>query len=497
MEAAQLAQRPLMVERWPRLCFFAGWVWHVMRFHMEVSRRQFFRNAAALGLAGMAGGMAGCGENPKGGMPEGRPNIVLIVLDTLRADKMGCYGAPFGATTALDRLAERGVVFEHTVAQCSWTRPSMGSLLTSLHPRTLGLYTEHDEALNSSFPTMSKLFKAAGYRTFGATANPNLNVRYNFHEGYDTYFESSVVFDWMGQEDGQQVRGQTALPSAPWLFQQALEFAQEPGDTPGFMMINCMEVHEWYARGNYKMIRAEYDEAFLDSGETHPKYLQATAQLANDTVSFIERIGALPGWENTLFAFVSDHGEGLDSHPDVYKAMYHGRVLYESNVMVPWILYHPHWSPARNRVAQPVRLLEVLPTLLDFVGIELPAGIEGKSMMPLLTGAANEVKLPDRFVLESHYRPKRLAVYDPAWKLFDNYPPHETVPRVGLQAWGGRENGLLTDQSSQHPEIVASMQQFLRDWEEEYPPASPTPTTTTLSDQEREQLEAIGYLGDD
>ena len=467
---------------------------------MKTTRREFLRGATALGLAGLAGGLApGCGrgDGAGAGAQDGRPNIVLLILDTLRADKLGCYGAPFGASTALDRLADRGVVFEQVVAQCSWTRPSIGSLLTSLHPRTVGLYTEKDQALNSRFMTLGKHLKAQGYNTFGATANPNLNIRYNFNEGFDTYYESSVVFDWMDTKEGQQVRGKVSLPSAPWLYTRALDFAKAVGDGPGFIQINCMEIHEWYARDSYKMIRSEYDGAFEDSGETYPKYLQAVAQLTNDTVSFVDRLSAMPGWENTLFAIISDHGEGLDSHPDVYKAMYHGRVLYESNVMVPWILYHPHWQPERSRVRQPMRLLELMPTLLDYAGIEIPQGIEGKSVWPLVTGEAAEVRLPERFVLETHYRPSRLAVYDPAWKLFDNQPPHETLPRVGLQAWGGHENGLKTDQSTQHLDIVAEMQKHLRDWEETYPSVPATPTSDTLSEEERQQLEAIGYLGDE
>lgn len=466
---------------------------------MGITRRQFMHGATALGLTGLAGGFtAGC-QGEDGSQVPGKdapPNIVLIVLDSLRADKLGCYGAPFGASVELDRLAERGVIFEQTLAQCSWTRPSIGSLVTSLHPRTVGLYKERDQALNNRFMTLPKLLKAHGYRTFGATANPNLNLRYNFHEGFDAYIESSVVFDWMGTKEGQEIRGHVSLPSAPWIYSQALDFAKSEGEGPGFIQINVMEVHEWYVRDDYSMIRSEYRDAFLDSGETYPKYLQATAQLTSDTVTFIDRLAKVPGWENTLFVLVSDHGQGLDDHPDVYKSTYHGRLLYESHVVVPWVLYHPQWQPKRSRVSQPVRLLEVMPTVLEFAGVPVPEGIAGRSVLTLATGAADEVKLPERFVMETHYRPTRMAVYDPAWKLFDNQPPHETLPRIGLQAWGGKENGLKTDKSEEHPEATAALRQYLLDWEEEYPAVPPTPTTETLSDAEREQLEAIGYLGE-
>lgn len=463
------------------------------------TRRDFLYTAAA-GAAGLA---AGCGRpapepdsDAKQAQPAGPPNIVLIMLDTLRADKLGCYGCPHEVSPALDRIAGRGTVFERVVAQCSWTRPSVGSMLTSLHPRTLGLYKERDEALDSRFATLPEMLQQHGYRTFGATANPNMNEIYGFHRGFDEYIESSVVFGWMDTAESKEteVRGKVSLPGAPWLFGQALDFARK-GDGPCFLQLNLMEIHEWYVRDSYTMRRPEYNGLFSDTGEAYPKYLQAVRQLTDDTGAFIESLESLPGWDNTVFAIVSDHGEGLDDHPSVAKSMYHGRVLYESNSMVPWILYNPAWKPARPRVSQAVRLLEVMPTLLDCAGVPGPAGMAGVSLLPLVNGVADRAPVPDRFVLESHFREPRLAVYDPDWKLYDNRPPHPTLPRFELQPWGIREDGFHTDAAARHAAEAEARKQFLEQWEREHPMAAPTPADMELSDEMREQLEAIGYLG--
>ncbi|MFP4499894.1 MAG: sulfatase [Candidatus Hydrogenedentota bacterium] len=464
----------------------------------RVTRRDFLQSAA-WGAGALA---AGCGVQDKDASTDEtrtweQPNVVLIMLDTLRADKLGCYGYPHDVSPALDRIAERGVVFDQAVAQCTWTRPSCGSLLTGLYPRDVGLYKERNEALSSRFDTLAKVLKANGYNTFGATANPNLNVLYNFHEGFDEYIESSVVFSWMDQDEDTEIRGKVSLPKAPELYSKALDFARAHPEGPGYMQLNLMEIHEWYVRDSYTMRRPEYNGLFEDTGERYPKYLQVTRQLTDDTGDFVEKLSALPGWENTLFVLLSDHGEGLEDHPSVHKAKYHGRVLYESNAIVPWILYSPIWNPERPRIQQPVRLLELMPTVLEYARVSAPKGMAGVSLMPLINGEVDRVALPDRFILESHFRAPRLGVYDPAWKLFDNQPPHPTVPRYGLQPWGGHEDGLKTDQSGQNPEETAKLRRYLDQWLEEHPKTPPTMPSRGLSDEERGQLEAIGYLGDD
>ena len=123
-----------------------------------------------------------------------RPNIVLIIIDTLRADRLGAYGYRSPTSPEIDSLAQNGVRFERVISQSTWTRPSIASLLTSLHPRTLGLSVEEEHALNPRHQTLAEVLKDHGYWTAGATANPNTNATFNFDQGYDYYLGTKQLW---------------------------------------------------------------------------------------------------------------------------------------------------------------------------------------------------------------------------------------------------------------------------------------------------------------
>ena len=163
--------------------------------------------------------LAGCGSREAGAPPgpgvaggplaAGQPNVVLIIIDTLRADQVGAYGSAAGATPELDALAARGVRFDRVIAQSPWTRPSIGAMLTGCYPRTLGIYDEMDQALDGRFTTLAEALKAAGYTTLGVHSNPNINAFFNFDQGFDAYIDSEVWYGFMHPEPGQQRFGQT------------------------------------------------------------------------------------------------------------------------------------------------------------------------------------------------------------------------------------------------------------------------------------------------
>ena len=439
----------------------------------------------------MSGGEAAA--EMTGATGHGCPNVVLVILDTLRADKLGCYGFPYDVSPSFDRLAENGVRFERVIAQCSWTRPSVGSLLTSHYPRTLGIYEERGHTLPESFETLPRLLKRHGYATFGLTANPNLNSIFNFQHGFDTYVDSNVVFEWMADAGDATLRKDDPLPSAPSLFSRMLDYARRAGPGPHYMQVNCMEVHEWTFRGS--MARPEYLGLFRNIGERHPVYSESVRQLTDDLGQFVERLTALPGWEDTLFVFVSDHGEGLDEHAPVAFDRLHGYLLYESLVSVPWVLYRKGWRPARQIIHQPVRLLELLPTVLDALGLPIPGEIEGKSMWPVITGEQASITLPEVFVCETNWRGvNKLGAYGTAWKHFLNRGRQSDLPERELQRMGEIERGAQTNQCAEEAEECARLSAFLDTWEAAHPPAPPVLQTRDFTEEEKRQLESIGYL---
>jgi len=432
-----------------------------------------------------------------GGLFGSRPSVVLIIMDTLRADKMGCYG--FGAKTSpeLDEIAKQGVRFSRAVVQCSWTRPSIGSMLTGLYPRTLGIYKEENDSLNDRFITLAEALQAHGYRTIGLTANPNLNKGYNFHQGFDHYVDSTVVFPWMKPEAGQLALKEHKLLSAKDLFSKALEFVGSGDETPYYIQINVMEVHEWYQKHDRSLVRPPF--SFMFPGTPNSKYLQSLRQLSRDIDDFIKALRSLPGLDNTLFVLTSDHGEGLDDHPDVWYSVGHGRYLYESQVMVPLILYHPGGRLPVRTIEQRVRLLDLMPTLLDYVGIPIPEPVQGISLLPLIRGETDRLDLPQHFVTETELRSShKIAAYSPGWKYIENLETgknrYEGYIPLELQPIGVKENGAKTNRIASQQAVADSLRSYLRDWETRYPKVQTTRREGAVSQKEIEQLRSLGYL---
>ncbi len=429
------------------------------------------------------------------------PNVVLIIMDTLRADVMGCYGYPEDTSPELDGMAEQGVLFTTCISQCSWTRPSIGSMLTSLYPRTLGVYKEWNEILADRFITMPEILQDSGFKTIGLTANPNINSTFNFHTGFDSYFDSNVVFPWMKPDEGGFTVASHRLPSAREMFSKVLELAAEAGGRPHYIQVNAMEMHEYTKTGEGALVRPEFAKMFR--GVRNRRYLQALRQLSSDIGEFVETLAAMPGWDDTLFVFTSDHGEGLDDHPDVRYAGSHGWALYESQVMVPLIMYNPNGSMPVRTVTERVRLLDLMPTVLDYLEIPVPAEAVGLSLLPIVRGETAGVALPELFVTETQFRLNdKTAVYSNRWKYIENRDIEYITEREGaqgvdpveLQAVGEKENGPKTDKIKGHAAEAQRLRTFLDQWEETYSKAEPTPRKTPISAAELNQLKGIGYL---
>jgi phosphoglycerol transferase MdoB-like AlkP superfamily enzyme len=428
---------------------------------------------------------------------DSRPHVVLIVIDTLRADRLGCYGYERDVSPELDALARDGVRFARTVAQCSWTRPSIGSMLTSLYPRSLGIHFEDRGDLPDPVATLAEILHDTGYRTFGATANPHLNPSFNFHQGFDFYLDSVNVFDWMPATLGQLPQAHPPLPSARDLFTRVLASLDHEDRTdrlvPHYLQFVIMEVHETW--GENDLVRAEFKGLYPDIAYTKERrYLQAVRQVSADIDWFLRELENRPGWDDILLVLVSDHGEGLASHPDVPGGEVHGFLLYESQVMVPWILYSSAGSlPAGREVVEPVRLLDLMPTVLDLLHVEPPQGLMGTSLVPFISGG--DVALPEHFFVETYFRgANKLGVYSDEWKLFHNRDLYPNLNAVELQRMGIRENGVLTDEGLRFPDVVRNLGASLRVWEISNPPADPVELGDELSQETIEQLRSLGYL---
>ena len=422
-------------------------------------------------------------------------NIVLIVIDTLRADRLSSYGFAKNTSPELDRFANNGVQFKRVIAQSSWTRPSIGSMLTSRYPRSLGIYKERFDMLADSHLTLAEVLKSRGYSTVGFTANPNINAVYNFDQGFDFYQDSTAA--WKFMKDTPRTANRPiakGFQPARMIFDDALkaverEDAYPDRRKPFYLQITVMEVHE-----HGKMVRPEFQNLFLDDEEA--QYLQAIRQVSRDIAIFYQKLKSLPEWENTLLVITSDHGEGLLSHPSVSRSYLHGNLLYESQILVPLIFYNPADQALKNRkITEPVRLLDLMPTILDYAGIRLPNVLQGKSLLPWIKGDPANLILPNNFIVETSWRDvKKIGVYTKDWTYIENRDDWAGVNRFELQPAGILENGKVTDRIESMGHIAQPLRQYLNDWEKKHPRSKPDRQKQEPSDFEVEQMKAMGYL---
>ncbi|MFP8880572.1 MAG: sulfatase [Myxococcota bacterium] len=453
------------------------------------------RFASRLACAGLAALGLGGSAVPVGAAEP--PNIVLIVIDMLRADRLGAYGYPAPSSPELDGFAQAGVRFGRVVAQSTWTRPSIASLLTSLHPRTLGLRMEDEHALDPRRQTLAEVLKSHGYWTAGATANPNTNSAFQFDQGFDHYIDSDVLFPGMPGQLEQKASGKKqTLARARGLLLEMLDYARKQPHGPGFLQVVLMDVHQ------YEKIpdsTGDSDAALADaeSSAAGLRYSKAVRYVSAEIGLFIRSLTRLRGWEHTLVIVTSDHGETLGrDHASLADPKWHGFLVYETQALVPWIMYSSDGRlPAGRVIERPVRLLDLMPTVLDYAGIPAPKGIAGSSLMGLLRDEPTPVELPERFVVETRFRGRdKTAVYGDEWIYVENRDEHPGTSPRELQRVGVPADGTRTDNAQAHEAVLLELTAYLSDWRKRYPRAGPTLIGTEVSERAREQLRALGYI---
>ncbi len=313
--------------------------------------------------------------------------VVLVSIDTLRADHLGLYGYERETSPNLDRLALESTVFDDAMSSSPWTLPAHASLLTGLYPSRHGL-TSHERYLASDLATLPLLFSKSGYRTAAVVNSHNLAPEFGLDRGFQQYRYVEEKAD-------------RREPSVE-ITDQAIAWVRQAGEKPLFLFLHYYDVHSDYAS------LPEYERAFVGPYEGIAD--GSTAQLAAyregkvplsgaDAPNLIDRYDAgirqmdeeigrlldfLRGeglWEETLFVLTSDHGEEFFEHGGVL----HGQTQYQEVIRVPLLIKGVGIPPGR-RVSDPVSLVDVLPTLAVRAGLGAPEGIDGVDVAPLWKG---------------------------------------------------------------------------------------------------------------
>jgi len=410
--------------------------------------------------------LAGCRRAPPTAPPAERPNVLLITIDTLRADHVGCYGHAGALTPTLDGLATRGVRFATAVAHVPLTGPSHASILTGVTPLGHGFRDNGGYALPAAVQTAAEDFGKAGYRTAAFVSGFPLIRRFGFDRGFEAYDDHFPKGDDPRRAPHVE-RFADATTEAVLRWLEVPEGA--PGRWPFFLWVHYYDPHAPYEPpGQFaKRFRDEpYDGevAFVD---------QQLARLLRR----LEEKGELA---RTLILATSDHGEGLGEHGE----MSHGLFIYDATLKVPFVVAGPGVSG--GRIAPTVaRGIDVLPTLLDLAGMKARPEIEGRSLRPALEGR----DMTDAPAYAETLYPLRELGWAPlfAWRTARHKMIEAPRPELyDLESDPGETQNRAARENARLVEMQQKLQAAL---------ARPTPSATAELDPETaERLRALGYV---
>ena len=351
-----------------------------------------------------------------------RRSVLLYVIDTLRADHLGCYGYARPTSPHIDALAREGLLFESMIAQSSWTRPATASILTGVYPPRHGAQTLRDR-LAPEVATMAELFRQQGYRTAAFVTNINVAGRWGFRRGFDRYAYL--------QEDEESLKVHVR---ADEVNRQALSWLRERNGQPFFLYLHVTDPHAPYTpldseerrfcgdapsmsaedlRSLFTALRDGTREATSD--EVRALVCRYDAEIAQTDSSFgrlLTELRRLGRYEDTAVVVVSDHGEEFLDHGGVE----HGRTLYREQLRVPLVMRLPS-MPEGRKVSVTARQIDLLPTLLEYVGIPVPEGLDGRSLLPYVGGRASTSE--EVFAASGVGTRKLRALIGAGWKVID------------------------------------------------------------------------------
>ena len=393
------------------------------------------------------------------------PNVLLITIDTVRADHLGAYGYARAATPVLDRLAREGVRFSDATTQAPLTGPAHAALLTGLYPARVGVRDNATTPVPENVTTAAEVFKARGYRTGGFVGAFILTAPYGFAQGFDTFDA-----DFPGFSDGLKLqvqrRGDAVVDAAVrWLDQ---------GAQPFFGWVHLYDAHAPYDppapfAARFKTTPYDGEIAYVDA-------------CIGRLIAALERTGRL---DRTLIAVVADHGESLGEHGE----QEHGMFLYDEVLRIPWIMRLPARAHAGMTIAEQVRAIDVLPTLTAIAGI--PMGrVDGDSVAGLIEGKARRdppSSYAETFYPKWHYGWSELKSIRGDRRKYIDAPKHELYD---LRADPAERSNVAADRGTLVAGMAGELTRIAAGFGAAATTDAPKPDADTLA-----RLRSLGYVG--
>lgn len=332
-----------------------------------------------------------------------KPNILILLMDTLRADRLGCYGYGKATSPVVDRLAERGTLFTRCYAPSDYTQASTASLFTGLYPLAHG-YVNSDYVLEDDNQTMAEIFGDAGYTTAAFIANGLAGRKYRMDQGFQEHFEKNRASAFELAEAATEFIGRQSPDGRPFLaylhfldvhdphrippadFGRLADPASFVFDMQDTLLLESMVMRAWWSTVQKWRGGGEEPEQVARYFDDYSDLYDSSIAYWDEAVGSILESLARNGLDrNTVVVVTSDHGEQLLEH----GFFGHANSGYDVGLHVPLVVFDPAGDGNGRRISRPVSLIDVLPTLLARAGMPVPEHIQGRPLWPFPAGGAS------------------------------------------------------------------------------------------------------------
>ncbi len=449
------------------------------------------------------------------------PNVLLIVVDTLRADHLACYGYRLPTSPHIDKLAEQGVRFSDCMAQWSSTLKSMSSFMTGLYPTTGG-FTSKAYKLPSYLIRMGDIFHNAGYNTGAVVANVNVGKVYGFDQGFDGFVES-----W--REKWEEEEGNAHFVNRPGLVKkytnativtdQALAWlGQRDKQKPFFLWLHYMDPHgpyippkeylDYFKKAHPSQSvpitklpnhQVQYEEdtnnPITDLGFYKAQYDREIRYVDNEIGRLLDSLKRMDLDQKLLVILTADHGESMGEH-DYYLA--HRRFAYQTLGHVPLIMVQEGLIPGGKVIEHPVGLIDVTPTIVKLAGLKVPPVFEGQKLHKLIKGHADQ-KGP-KYVFMGIGPHRQRAIRHGRWRLIHGTSEDSWFEKDESEfaLFDIRNDPLEKENVAfNHGDVVRRLSSQLEHWSSNRPVIKKpdiAPGKVLLDEKSREMLKSLGYI---
>ncbi len=391
-------------------------------------------------------------------------NVLLVTLDTTRADRLGCYGYEPARTPNLDDLARRGVLFSNAYSPVPMTLPAHSSIMTGLTPPSHGVHNNGTYVLGSGYPTIAEILKDRGFETAAFTASFSVDSRFGLARGFDVYDDSFQEETPFKSANSERRADEVFASFASWLDKNAPDRF--------FAWVHFFDPHLPYHPPPdlaAEFIDRPYDGEIASMDRALGKIIQALQQK-----NLLGR---------TLIVLAGDHGEEFGEKGEVG----HGIFLYEPSVRVPLILWAGGRLPAGSTIDSRVRLIDILPTVFDFLDIPVPDTVDGISLIPFIERKQKrslDCYLETFYPRENHGWAELTGLISGEWKYVH-------APRPELYHLG-TDPGETANLAATETDTAAGMNKILEGMVREA--AGGAAESRSLTAEEEERLRSLGYI---